>query len=75
MSDVRGADTLVVELEVEDAVGTDSRRGLIERGEAMAAREMPRPYFVQLKGRARLTGRLGGRVIDARGPSFFETYR
>ncbi len=75
MTDVRGADTLMIALEVEDAVGTDTRRGLIERGESVAAREVPRPYFIQLKGTARLTGRLGGVRLDARGPSFFETYR
>jgi hypothetical protein len=75
MTDVRGADTLVVELEVEDAVGTDTRRALVERGESSVARDVPRPYFIQLKGRSRITGRLGGVRVDARGPSFFETYR
>ncbi|MBI3790453.1 MAG: hypothetical protein HY275_06210 [Gemmatimonadetes bacterium] len=75
MTDVRGADTLVVTLEVEDAVGTDTRRGLIERGDSQAARDVPRPYFIQLKGRATLRGRLGGVPLAATGPSFFETYR
>ncbi len=75
MSDTRGADTLVVSLEVEDAVGSDTRRGLIERGESAVARDVPRPYFIQLKGTAHITGRLGGVRIDERGPSFFETYR
>ena len=75
MSDIRGADTLLVTLEVEDAVGTDTRRGLIERGENGRARDVPRPYFIQLKGRARITGRLGGVPLDEAGPSFFETYR
>ena len=75
MSDIRGADTLLVTLEVDDAVGTDTRRGLIERGEHGRARDVPRPYFIQLKGRARITGRLGGVPLDVAGPSFFETYR
>ena len=75
MSDVRGADTLVIQLEVEDAVGTDTRRALVERGEGAGVRDVPRPYFIQLKGTAHITGRLGGVAVDARGPSFFETYR
>lgn len=75
MTDVRGGDTLVVELETEDAVATDIRRGLIERGDRTAARDVPRPWFLQFKGRARVHGRLGGVPLDARGPAFFETYR
>lgn len=75
MSDIRGADTLMVTLEVEDAVGSDTRRGLIDRGESAVARDVPRPYFIQLKGRAMITGRLGGVRVEASGPSFFETYR
>jgi hypothetical protein len=75
MTDIRGSDTLMVALEVEDAVGTDTRKGLVDRGESAVARDVPRPYFIQLKGTAHITGRLGGARIDARGPSFFETYR
>ena len=75
MTDIRGADTLIVTLEVEDAVGTDTRKGLVDRGESAVARDVPRPYFIQLKGTAHITGRLGGVRIEARGPSFFETYR
>ena len=73
--DVRGADTLRLELDVEDAVATDTRAGLIERGEAAYARALPRPYFVQMKGRGRLSGRVGGQPIAGEGTGFFETYR
>jgi len=71
--DVRGADTLVVTLETEDVLVTDTRDR--PRPRDAPAFELPRPYFVQLKGRATLTGRVGGRVLDARGVAFFETYR
>jgi hypothetical protein len=75
MMDVRGEDTLRVELEVEDAAVTDTRRPLIERGDAGAARTLRRPYFVQMKGLARLSGRVGGTVLRGEGTGFFETYR
>lgn len=75
MVDVRGDDTLRIDLEVEDATATDTRRPLVERGDAMAARRLRRPYFVQMKGLARLTGRVGGRAIRGEGTGFFETYR
>src|SRR5688572_27708923 len=52
--DVRGDDTLRVELQIEDATGTDTRTPLAERGETMTARALARPYFIQMKGRARL---------------------
>jgi hypothetical protein len=73
--DVRGADTLRLELTVEDATGTDTRRGLVERGESEYARALAHPYFIQMKGRARLTGRVGGKAIEGEGRGFFETYR
>jgi hypothetical protein len=74
--DVRGDDTLVVELEIEDAVATDTRGSLAERGEAGASvRGLARPYFVQMKGRARLRGRVGGEPLGGEGMGFFETYR
>jgi hypothetical protein len=75
MEDVRGADTLRVELTIEDAVGTDTRAALVERGDTRAARALRRPYFVQMKGTARLTGRLDGRPVEGTGTGFFETYR
>ena len=75
MVDVRGDDTLRVELEVEDAAVTDTRKPLVERGEVGAARALRRPYFVQMKGLVRLSGRVAGRRLDGRGAGFFETYR
>jgi hypothetical protein len=74
-SDIRGADTLRVELTVEDAVGTDTRRPLIERGATAAARRLAHPYFIQMKGLARVSGRVGGAPIGGEGTGFFETYR
>ncbi len=70
LADVRGADTIRVELTIEDAIGTDIRRTLMERGTVL-----PYPYFIQMKGRARLSGRVGGSVIAGEGTGFFETYR
>ena len=75
MEDVRGEDTLRVELTMEDAVGTDTRASLVERGETLAARALRRPYFIQMKGTARLSGRLDGRTVSGAGAGFFETYR
>ncbi|MFN2567560.1 MAG: hypothetical protein ABR499_21405 [Gemmatimonadaceae bacterium] len=75
MVDVRGGDTLRIDLEVEDAAVTDTRKPLIERGDAGAARMIRRPYFVQMKGLARISGRVGGRRLVGEGTGFFETYR
>lgn len=75
MFDVRGRDTLIVELEIDDATGTDTRTPLIERGETAVARGLARPYFIQMKGMARVRGRLGGSTVAGTGVGFFETYR
>jgi len=75
MIDVRGDDTLRVELEVEDAAGTDTRRPDVERGDTRAERRLEHPYFIQMKGAARVTGRVHGVPIEGRGAGFFETYR
>ena len=75
LTDVRGADTLRLVLTVEDATGTDTRRGLVERGEAAYARRLTRPYFIQMKGSAELSGRMGGSPVRGAGSGFFETYR
>lgn len=75
MFDTRGDDTLRIDLVVEDASGTDTRGRLAERGDGRAARLLRRPYFIQMKGTASLSGRIGGRSIAARGAGFFETYR
>jgi hypothetical protein len=64
MTDVRGADTLRLDLDIEAASGTRVR------GRALA-----RPYFIQMKGMARLSGRANGGVLDGTGAGFFETYR
>ena len=75
MEDIRGRDTLRVELEVEDAAATDTRSAAVERGEEGSARRLARPWFIQMKGRARISGRVAGRPITGEGPGFFETYR
>jgi len=74
-ADIRDSDTLRVELEIEDAAATDTREPQAERGETMTARALARPYFVQMKGVARVSGRVGGTRIDGEGSGFFETYR
>lgn len=75
MTDARGADTLRVELDIEDAVGTDTRRGFVQRGDASDAANVAQPYFIQMKGRARISGIVGGERIAGAGRGFFETYR
>ncbi len=75
MTDVRGDDTVHVVLDVQDAAGTDTRTGLVERGDPAGARAVSRPYFIQMKGVLRVTGRVGGRPIGGTGIGFFETYR
>ena len=77
--DVRGADTLRVEITVEDAIATDTRprrnaAGQEERGDPIGS-EKARPYFIQMKGTARISGRIGGRQLSGTGTGFFETYR
>lgn len=73
--DIRGSDTLRLSLTVDDAVATDTRIGLVERGDSDAARALRRPWFVQMAGEARVEGRVRGRVLNGRGRGFFETYR
>ncbi len=73
--DVRGTDTLRVQLTIDDAVATDTRLGLIERGAGDYARNLSRPWFVQMAGEATISGRIRGRALDGRGRGFFETYR
>ena len=48
---------------------------VIERAEADQARRLARPYFVQMKGRLRISGRAGGAPISGEGRGFLETYR
>jgi hypothetical protein len=75
MVDVRGDDTLRVEIQIEDATASDTRRPSVERGDALAGRKLAKPFFVQMKGMMRITGRLSGKPISGDGAGFFETYR
>jgi hypothetical protein len=77
-SDVRGEDNLRVDIEVEDAIATDTRpRRAVregERGDPLAS-EKAHPFFIQMKGTARISGRLDGAPLTGTGTGFFETYR
>jgi hypothetical protein len=75
MIDVRGDDTLRVELSIEDATASDTRRPGVERGEGLTSRGLAKPFFVQMKGMMRVSGRVAGKPISGSGPGFFETYR
>jgi hypothetical protein len=75
MVDVRGNDTLRIKLTIEDATATDTRTPGVERGDGLSARQLARPYFVQMKGVMRIGGRVGGQPIQGEGAGFFETYR
>jgi hypothetical protein len=76
--DARGSDTLRVDIEVEDAIATDTRAGKKaaekERGDPLGS-DKKRPYFIQMKGTARISGRLDGVPLFGTGTGFFETYR
>lgn len=67
-ADVRGADTLRVELDIEDAIATDMRQ-------SVAQQSFGGPWFIQMKGTASISGRLGGDPVSGKGTGFFETYR
>src|SRR6266550_3748183 len=69
LGDAHGSDTLRVEVNSEEAIGTDTRRRK-ERGDDASA-----SIFVQMKGSARISGRVGGSPISGTGSGFFETYR
>lgn len=73
-ADIRGDDTLRVDITVEDAIGTDTRPRRGERRDPLGS-EKKRPYFIQMKGTAKLSGRLDGQVLAGEGIGFFETYR
>jgi len=75
MVDVRGSDTLRIALAIEDATATDTRAPGVERGDGLASRAIARPYFVQMKGTATISGRIRGTPLAGRGAGFFETYR
>jgi hypothetical protein len=71
--DARGADTLRVDLTIEDAIATDTRPAS-ERGNPVAGARA-HPYFIQMKGTARISGRVDGTPLSGVGTGFFETYR
>jgi hypothetical protein len=75
MVDVRGDDTLRIELTVEDATATDTRTPGVERGEGLGSRQLERPFFVQMKGLMKISGRVLGKSLSGVGAGFFETYR
>ena len=76
--DVRGDDVLRVDITVEDAIATDTRPARKgrdnERGDPLGSEKL-RPYFIQMKGTARISGRLDGAPLSGTGTGFFETYR
>jgi hypothetical protein len=77
-SDVRGDDTLRIDIEIEDAIATDTRPQRVvregERGDPLGS-EKAHPFFIQMKGAVRISGRLDGAPLSGTGTGFFETYR
>ncbi|MGH7650609.1 MAG: hypothetical protein ACREMS_02080 [Gemmatimonadaceae bacterium] len=73
-SDVRGNDTLHVDITIDDAIATDTRPSSTERGDPLGS-EKGHPYFIQMKGTARISGRVDGAPLSGTGLGFFETYR
>lgn len=75
--DIRGDDTLSVDISIEDAIATDTRPQNAEKGERgdPLGTEKARPYFIQMKGTARISGRIEGQPLAGTGAGFFETYR
>jgi hypothetical protein len=75
--DIRGEDTLSVDISIEDAIATDTRPQSTkegERGDPLGT-EKAHPYFIQMKGTARISGRIEGQPLVGTGTGFFETYR
>jgi hypothetical protein len=58
----RGADTVRLEVEVEDALASEMTALTFQRA------------FLQMRGRFRLAGKLGGEAVSDQGEGFFETY-
>jgi hypothetical protein len=75
LRDIRGADTLDLSLAIDDAVATDTREGLVDRGEGAYARALRTPWFIQMAGTATIRGRIRGQSLTGSGRGFFETYR
>jgi hypothetical protein len=59
----RGSDSVTARVEVRETVGT------------LMGTSGFRRYFLQMRGRFRLTGTIGGRPVEERGDGFFETWR
>lgn len=77
-SDVRGSDTLRVDISIEDAIATDTRPRRAASGDDRPdplGSEKAHPFFIQMKGTARISGRLDGEPLTGAGAGFFETYR
>ena len=75
MIDVHGTDTLRLTLAIEDASASDTRGKGVERGDGLTSRGLLRPWFVQMKGTATISGRIRGTPLSGTGAGFFETYR
>ena len=76
--DERNGDTLRIELSIEDAIATDmrqQRREVVGIAADSDSRIGSRRYFIQMKGMARIFGRLDGERIEGTGMGFFETFR
>jgi hypothetical protein len=74
LMDARGADTLRLDITIEDAIATDTRPAGSERGNPVAGVKT-HPYFIQMKGTARISGIVDGTKLSGTGTGFFETYR
>ena len=76
--DARGEDTLRVDISIEDAIATDTRPRRTgsdgDRGDPLGTAKA-HPYFIQMKGTVRISGRLDGTPLVGIGTGFFETYR
>jgi hypothetical protein len=75
--DIRDDDTLNVDISIEDAIATDTRPQNTregERGDPLGSAKA-RPFFIQMKGTATISGRIEGQPLNGSGAGFFETYR
>ena len=79
--DERDGDTLRIEVSIEDAIATDmraQRREVLGSGGGevdVLVSGFGKTYFVQMKGSARISGRLDGERVEGAGTGFFETFR
>lgn len=79
--DERDGDTLRIDITIEDAIATDTRLqrreipGTEKETGAAITNISKTPYFIQMKGTARISGRLDGERIEGTGTGFFETFR